>query len=158
MATTQPVPPTLPTADDSTALSHIHVLHPTHTKAPLTLAVPSGARVADLKTAISERFPGQPKPNGQRIIWKGRIVVDEEVVGDIWKVGLLFVFPFVHLMLTCGYSLGMEPTRFIWLFIPLHGRPLRPPKNLRPCRPRPRHLLPSRASAHSQVDRCTALS
>lgn len=92
MATTQPIPPTMPTADDSTALSHIHVLHPTHTKAPLTLAVPSGARVADLKTAISERFPGQPKPNGQRIIWKGRIVVDEEVVGDIWKVGLLFAF------------------------------------------------------------------
>ncbi|KAF8597755.1 hypothetical protein BDV93DRAFT_527159 [Ceratobasidium sp. AG-I] len=87
MATTQPIPPTMPTADDSTALSHIHVLHPTHTKAPLTLAVPSGARVADLKTAISERFPGQPKPNGQRIIWKGRIVVDEEVVGDIWKPG-----------------------------------------------------------------------
>jgi hypothetical protein len=78
MASTQ-----VPTADDG-MLSHISVLH-THTKAPLTLAVPPGARVADLKTAIAERCPGQPKPNGQRIIWKGRIVVDEEVVGDIWK-------------------------------------------------------------------------
>ncbi|KAG9127485.1 hypothetical protein FRC07_013163 [Ceratobasidium sp. 392] len=73
--------------DDSGMLSHIHVLHPTHTKAPLTLAVPPGAKVADLKTAIAERCPGQPKPNGQRIIWNGRIVVDEEVVGDIWKPG-----------------------------------------------------------------------
>jgi hypothetical protein len=74
------------------ALSHIHVLHPTHTKAPLTLAVPPGARVADLKTAIAAQCPGQPKPNGQRIIWKGRIVVDEEVVGDIWKVRIAFIY------------------------------------------------------------------
>ncbi|KAG8717482.1 hypothetical protein FRC08_007367 [Ceratobasidium sp. 394] len=77
----------LPNGDDGGMLSHIHVLHPTHTKAPLTLAVPPGAKVADLKTAIAERCPGQPKPNGQRIIWNGRIVVDEEVVGDIWKPG-----------------------------------------------------------------------
>ncbi|KAJ1311916.1 hypothetical protein OPQ81_010376 [Rhizoctonia solani] len=67
-------------------LSHISVLN-TYTGAPLTLAVPARARVADLKTAIAEQCPGQPKPNGQRIIWKGRVVVDEEVVGDIWKPG-----------------------------------------------------------------------
>ncbi|KAG9077114.1 hypothetical protein FRC06_009089 [Ceratobasidium sp. 370] len=77
----------VPNGDDAGMLSHIHVLHPTHTKAPLTLAVPPGAKVADLKTAIAERCPGQPKPNGQRIIWNGRIVVDEEVVGDVWKPG-----------------------------------------------------------------------
>ncbi|CAE6437525.1 unnamed protein product [Rhizoctonia solani] len=68
-------------------LSHISVLN-TYTTAPLTVAVPAGARVADLKTVIAEQCPGQPKPNGQRIIWKGRIVVDEEVVGDIWKASL----------------------------------------------------------------------
>ncbi|KAG8730632.1 hypothetical protein FRC10_002537 [Ceratobasidium sp. 414] len=77
----------VPNGDDGGMLSHIHVLHPTHTKAPLTLAVPPGAKVSDLKTAIAERCPGQPKPNGQRIIWNGRIVVDEEVVGDVWKPG-----------------------------------------------------------------------
>ncbi|QRV75740.1 hypothetical protein RhiJN_03755 [Ceratobasidium sp. AG-Ba] len=76
----------LANGDDNGMLSHIHVLHPTH-NAPLTLAVPPGAKVADLKTAIAEQCPGQPKPNGQRIIWNGRIVVDEEVVGDIWKPG-----------------------------------------------------------------------
>ncbi|EUC59008.1 transmembrane protein, putative [Rhizoctonia solani AG-3 Rhs1AP] len=67
-------------------LSHISVLN-TYTGAPLTLAVPARARVADLKTAIAEQCPGQPRPNGQRIIWKGRVVVDEEVVGDIWEPG-----------------------------------------------------------------------
>ncbi|ELU40863.1 hypothetical protein AG1IA_05116 [Rhizoctonia solani AG-1 IA] len=74
------------TQRDDGLLSHISVLN-TYTGAPLTLAVPAGARVADLKTVIAEQCPGQPKPNGQRIIWKGRIVVDEEVVGDIWKPG-----------------------------------------------------------------------
>ncbi|CAE6423414.1 unnamed protein product [Rhizoctonia solani] len=56
-------------------------------RAPLTFTVPAQARVADLKTAIAEQCPGQPRPNGQRIIWKGRVVVDEEVVGDIWEPG-----------------------------------------------------------------------
>ncbi|KAG8790231.1 hypothetical protein FRC12_012437 [Ceratobasidium sp. 428] len=83
----EPTQAHMPNGDDGGMLSHIHVLHPTHTKAPLTLAVPPGAKVADLKTAIAERCPGQPKPNGQRIIWNGRIVVDEEVIGDIWKPG-----------------------------------------------------------------------
>ncbi|KAB5589564.1 hypothetical protein CTheo_6990 [Ceratobasidium theobromae] len=64
-------------------MRHINVLH-TATRGPLTVAVPANARVADLKTAIAARCPGQPRPHGQRIIWRGRIVVDDEVVGDIW--------------------------------------------------------------------------
>ncbi|KAH7345498.1 hypothetical protein B0J17DRAFT_640101 [Rhizoctonia solani] len=71
---------------DDGLLTHLSVLN-TYTGAPLTLAVPARARVADLKTAIAEQCPGQPRPNGQRIIWKGRVVVDEEVVGDIWEPG-----------------------------------------------------------------------
>jgi hypothetical protein len=130
-------------------LSHISVLN-TYTAAPLTLAVPAGARVADLKTVIAEQCPGQPRPNGQRIIWKGRIVVDEEVVGDIWKASRFPSWAAISSLISArNNSLVRILTPCIWLYIPRLGRPHQPMKS---PRIRLQYLPPLRLRCHI---RCT---
>lgn len=42
--------------------------------------------VREIKEAIKRACPGAPQEHGQRIIWRGRILRDDERVKDIWKV------------------------------------------------------------------------
>ncbi|EJD53803.1 hypothetical protein AURDEDRAFT_110551 [Auricularia subglabra TFB-10046 SS5] len=51
------------------------------------VSVPSDSTVAQLKDQITETCPGRPTRAGQRVIYKGRIINDSEVVGDIWNTG-----------------------------------------------------------------------
>jgi hypothetical protein len=44
------------------------------------------ANIGDVKKSISEACIGSPKPEGQRLIWKGRCLDDVEKVTDIWTV------------------------------------------------------------------------
>ncbi|KAG9019008.1 hypothetical protein FRB90_007388 [Tulasnella sp. 427] len=51
----------------------------------ITFKVPinPSATVNDLKNVIHDSCPGRPAQSGQRIIWKGRFLKDEEVVEDV---------------------------------------------------------------------------
>lgn len=42
--------------------------------------------IQDVKQEIARLCPGGPRPDGQRLIWRGRSLSDEERVVDIWKV------------------------------------------------------------------------
>ncbi|KAH7924044.1 hypothetical protein BV22DRAFT_1113041 [Leucogyrophana mollusca] len=50
-----------------------------------SIDVPPTSTVHDIKTAISHTCTGHPRVDGQRIIWRGRYLADEERMGDIWK-------------------------------------------------------------------------
>ncbi|KDQ14641.1 hypothetical protein BOTBODRAFT_32398 [Botryobasidium botryosum FD-172 SS1] len=65
-------------------MTSLNVLLPSHSHS-LTLSLPSQATIADLKHAIFDQCTGRPRPHGQRVIWKGRVVSDTEVVGEIWQ-------------------------------------------------------------------------
>ncbi|PSR71828.1 hypothetical protein PHLCEN_2v12329 [Hermanssonia centrifuga] len=41
--------------------------------------------VRDIKEEIMRCCPGEPRVDGQRIIWRGRFLRDEEKVQDVWK-------------------------------------------------------------------------
>jgi hypothetical protein len=50
------------------------------------IEVTVSATVIDVKHAISTSCAGQPRVEGQRIIWRGRYLEDQEKISDIWKV------------------------------------------------------------------------
>ena len=50
------------------------------------VTVPPGATILNLKESIKRECPGQPNVDGQRIICKGRVLSNSEVVEDVWKV------------------------------------------------------------------------
>ncbi|KAG8916096.1 hypothetical protein FRC01_003376, partial [Tulasnella sp. 417] len=67
---------------------------PTNSQPLITVILPSqsitfkvpinpSATVNDLKNVIHNSCPGRPAQSGQRIIWKGRFLKDEEVVEDV---------------------------------------------------------------------------
>ncbi|KII95326.1 hypothetical protein PLICRDRAFT_48289 [Plicaturopsis crispa FD-325 SS-3] len=50
-----------------------------------TVSVPASASVLDVKRAITLACPGEPRVDGQRLVWRGRYLRDEEQVSEIWK-------------------------------------------------------------------------
>ena len=42
--------------------------------------------VAEVKREIAKTCVGAPRVDGQRIIWRGRVLRDDEKVEEIWKV------------------------------------------------------------------------
>lgn len=48
--------------------------------------VSSSCTVLDVKHAIFSTCVGAPRVDGQRLVWRGRILADHERVEDIWKV------------------------------------------------------------------------
>ncbi len=48
--------------------------------------VNAASTIRDVKQEIAKVCPGSPSPAGQRLIWRGRFLKDEENVEDIWKV------------------------------------------------------------------------
>ncbi|KAG2146676.1 hypothetical protein DEU56DRAFT_785826 [Suillus clintonianus] len=50
-----------------------------------TVEVPISATVLDVKHAILVSCSGQPRVEGQRIIWRGRYLGDQEKISEIWK-------------------------------------------------------------------------
>lgn len=51
-----------------------------------TVDVPVSATVLDVKHSISASCAGQPRVEGQRMIWRGRYLEDQEKISDVWKV------------------------------------------------------------------------
>ena len=52
----------------------------------LLLKVYVSTSILQIKEEIYRTCPGQPRPDGQRLIWRGRILTDNETVDDLWKV------------------------------------------------------------------------
>ena len=50
------------------------------------VSVPSTGIINDLKHEIERACPGNPRVQGQRLIWHGRVLSDEEKMLDIWRV------------------------------------------------------------------------
>jgi Ubiquitin family len=50
------------------------------------VSVPSTGTVSDVKQEIEKDCPGNPRAHGQRLIWRGRFLGDDEKVLNIWKV------------------------------------------------------------------------
>jgi hypothetical protein len=48
--------------------------------------VPSSCTIFDVKQEIFKTCVGGPQVGGQRLIWRGRYLVDSEKVDEIWKV------------------------------------------------------------------------
>jgi len=54
-----------------------------------TVVVPETSTVCDVKQAIFGTCVGHPQPEGQRIIWRGRYLFDEEKITGLWSVSNL---------------------------------------------------------------------
>jgi len=50
------------------------------------IQVPVSYTILDVKGEIFRACVGAPRADGQRIIWRGRLLRDDEKVEDIWKV------------------------------------------------------------------------
>ena len=48
--------------------------------------VPESASIENIKSEISKSCPGEPKVEGQRLIYAGRLLRDDEQIQDIWPV------------------------------------------------------------------------
>lgn len=51
-----------------------------------SVEVPQEGSVREVKIAISLACPGKPRVDGQRLVHKGRILEDGELVQQLWKV------------------------------------------------------------------------
>jgi hypothetical protein len=63
----------------------IRVELPTHSHS-FQVSVPSIGTIDDVKREIEKICAGNPRVHGQRLIWRGRFLGDDEKVLDIWKV------------------------------------------------------------------------
>lgn len=52
------------------------------------IQVPLTYTIFNVKGEITRSCPGAPRAEGQRIIWRGRVLADDEKVEDVWKVSL----------------------------------------------------------------------
>jgi len=49
------------------------------------IQVPLSSSVLNVKEEVKRKCPGAPQVEGQRLIWRGRFLKDDEKVTDIWK-------------------------------------------------------------------------
>ncbi|KAG8218796.1 hypothetical protein J3R82DRAFT_4471 [Butyriboletus roseoflavus] len=61
----------------------IHVELPAYSNS-FNVQVPESATVLDVKQAISFVCIGHPRPEGQRVIWRGRCLDDQENISELW--------------------------------------------------------------------------
>ena len=66
-------------------LVDIHVDLPAYSTS-FSVQVDASASVLELKQAIQTTCTGQPRPDGQRLIWRGRVLENHERIDELWKV------------------------------------------------------------------------
>jgi hypothetical protein len=66
-------------------LLHVRVELPTYNHS-FTVDISNTGSIHDLKAEIGRVCTGQPRLDSQRVIWRGRLLRDEEKVGELWKV------------------------------------------------------------------------
>ncbi|KAF9815557.1 hypothetical protein IEO21_04557 [Rhodonia placenta] len=50
-----------------------------------TVRLDSSATIHDVKREIEKLCPGGPRPDGQRLVYKGRFLENDKTIADIWK-------------------------------------------------------------------------
>lgn len=88
----------------------------------LFLKVDVSNTILQVKEEIHRTCPGQPRPDGQRLIWRGRILTDNETVDSLWKV-YSFVFYLPISSQTASISLSLALSILPCILLP--GRPPR---------------------------------
>lgn len=48
--------------------------------------VPCDGTIFHVKQEICRTCPGNPRVEGQKLVWRGRYLADDERVKDLWKV------------------------------------------------------------------------
>lgn len=70
---------------------------PTYARS-FTIQIPDTCTILEVKEEISRTCPGRPRVEGQKLIWRGRFLADNEKVETIWKVSISrAVIPLLHL-------------------------------------------------------------
>ncbi|CAA7259556.1 unnamed protein product [Cyclocybe aegerita] len=77
------------------SLVDIRVDLPSYSRS-FVVQVPPSSSVLRVKQEIQEACPGQPRPEGQRLIWRGRLLADDELVENLWKAEPKIVHLAVH--------------------------------------------------------------
>ncbi|KAJ3892937.1 hypothetical protein GG344DRAFT_44340 [Lentinula edodes] len=80
----QPAVPTIPILVELPAYGYSFTVHLPSESTSTSAA--SSNTVLSIKHAISRTCPGNPQVDGQRIIWRGRVLGDAEKVGELWSV------------------------------------------------------------------------
>ena len=62
--------------------------------------------IREIKEEIRRVCPGGPQVDGQRVIWRGRILRDEERVSDVWKVCVLDSTMCSRMLMMCCYPVS----------------------------------------------------
>lgn len=73
----------------------IRVDLPSYSRSFLVHVQPSSS-IIDVKREIYRICPGQPRPDGQRLIWRGRVLGDDENIDNLWKAEPRIVHLAVH--------------------------------------------------------------
>ena len=63
----------------------IRVDLPSYSRSFVVHVQPSSS-IINVKQEIYRVCPGQPRPDGQRLIWRGRVLNDDENIYHLWKV------------------------------------------------------------------------
>jgi len=66
------------------AFLELRVDVPTHAHS-FVIQIPISSTILGVKQEICRTCVGSPRVEGQRIIWRGRNLLDDERVEDIWK-------------------------------------------------------------------------
>lgn len=67
------------------SLIELHVELPAYSRS-FPIKVYNASTILQVKQEICRACPGQPRVEGQRLIWRGRSLLDHERVEDLWKV------------------------------------------------------------------------
>lgn len=51
--------------------------------------------INDVKQEIARSCPGSPRSEGQRLIWKGRVLADSEQVSEVWQASPHYTFKYI---------------------------------------------------------------
>ncbi|KAF4619414.1 hypothetical protein D9613_005370 [Agrocybe pediades] len=77
------------------SLLDIRVDFPSYSRS-FTVQVQPSCSVLELKREIQRSCEGQPRPDGQRLIWRGRVLTDDENIDNLWKNDPRIVHLAVH--------------------------------------------------------------
>ncbi|KAJ2711926.1 hypothetical protein H4R19_003016 [Coemansia spiralis] len=88
-------------ADMASGMARLVVRSPSvATRDDFGVWVPLGGRISDVKAAIERGHEASPPAHGMRLIWKGRILEDEDPVARMYESGLAADTQTVHFVLS----------------------------------------------------------
>jgi len=77
----------VPSFFHSMSIVQLRIELPTYAHS-FSIHVPDTCTILEVKKEISRICPGQPCVDGQKLIWRGRFLADNEQVDTIWKVSV----------------------------------------------------------------------